>query len=74
MIAKEAPAARASAYASARAAAAKAQAWMHKGRWPLAFDTVNAFYELFLEAYTEEFTKELADYGTTSTKRRAFTR
>lgn len=60
--------------AQARAAAAKAQAWMHKGHWPLAVDTVNAFYELFMEAYQEEFKKDLQDYGTTSSSRRAFTR
>jgi hypothetical protein len=58
----------------ARAAAAKAQAWMHKGRWPLAFDTVQAFYDLFFEAYGEEFQRDLAAYGTTSVNRRAFTR
>lgn len=60
--------------ARARAVAAKWQAWMHKGRWPLAVDTVNAFYELFTEAYQEEFKKDLADFGVTSTSRRTFTR
>lgn len=61
-------------FAKARATAAKAQAWMHKGRWPLAFDTVEAFYELFMEEYQAEFTKDLVNYGTTNVTRRAYTR
>jgi hypothetical protein len=60
--------------AKARATAAKWQAWMHKGRWPLAFDTVDAFYDLFMEAYQDEFKKDLADFGSTSSSRRTFTR
>jgi hypothetical protein len=57
-----------------RAQAAKAQAWMHKGRWPLAVDTVDAFYELFLEAYDIGFREDLSSYGSTSSSRRAYTR
>jgi len=60
--------------ASARATAAAIQAWMHRGRWPLAFDTVNAFYELFMEEYQAAFARELADFGSTVSRRRAFTR
>ena len=60
--------------AAARATAARFQAWMHKGRWPLAIDTVNAFYELFLEEYRIRFARELADFGTSATRRRAVTR
>ncbi len=60
--------------AKARATAAKAQAWMHKGRWPLAFGTVEAFYELFFEAYNESFARDLSAFGSTSSSRRAFTR
>lgn len=60
--------------AAARATAAAAQAWMHKGRWPLAFDTINAWYELFIEEYQAEFARELADFGSSRTRRRAFTR
>lgn len=60
--------------AKARAVAAKAQAWMHKGRWPLAADTVNAWYELFMEEYQAEFAQDLANYGATSARRQAFTR
>jgi hypothetical protein len=60
--------------ATVRATALKAQAWMHKGRWPLAADTVGAWYELFMEAYLEEFQKELANYGSTAASRRTYTR
>lgn len=60
--------------AKARATAAKAQAWMHKGRWPLAHDTVEAWYELFMEEYQAEFAKDLTDFGTSTTRRRAYTR
>lgn len=60
--------------AQSRSAAAKAQAWMHKGRWPLAVDTVNAFYELLLEEFMSEVQKDLSAYGTIASSRRAFTR
>lgn len=56
------------------ATAASFQAWMHKGRWPLATETILFFYEAFLEVYQDEFARELAQFGTTSTSRRAFTR
>jgi hypothetical protein len=60
--------------ATARATAAAAQAWMHKGRWPLAADTVNAWYELFMEEYQARFARDLAEFGTTTSRRRAYTR
>jgi len=61
-------------FAKARAAAAKAQAWMHRGRWELAFDTAEAFYGLFMEAFNAGVAQDLAAYGTVTTNRRAFTR
>lgn len=60
--------------AQARAVAAKAQAWMHKGRWPLAADTLQAFQDLYLESVNAEIAKDLANYGRVTTSRRAFTR
>jgi hypothetical protein len=60
--------------AQARTTALKAQAWMHKGRWPLAADTINAWFELFMEEYLAEFQRDLANFGSTSSSRRAFTR
>lgn len=58
----------------ARAAAAKAQAWMHKGRWDLAFDTVDTFYQLFMEEFNVQVGRDLSAYGTVTSTRRAFTR
>jgi hypothetical protein len=60
--------------AQARAAAASFQAWMHKGRWPLAMETVEFWYEAFQEEFRAEFNQELAAFGTANSRRRAFTR
>lgn len=60
--------------AQARAAAASFQAWMHKGRWPLAIETVEFWLEDFKQEYRERFKRELEPFGSTSTRQRAFTR
>lgn len=60
--------------AQARAAAASFQAWMHKGRWPLAAETVAFWLEAFEDEFKTAFNQELAAFGTTSSRRRAFTR
>lgn len=61
--------------AQARAAAASFQAWMHKGRWPLAFETVGFWYEAWRELLLEEIQKDqLERFGTVSSSRRAYTR
>jgi hypothetical protein len=60
--------------AQARAAAASFQAWMHKGRWPLAVETVNFWLEAFSEEFRAEFNQELAAFGSASSSRRGFTR
>lgn len=60
--------------AQARAAAASFQAWMHKGRWPLAVETVDFWLEAFAEEFRTEFNQELAQFGSTSSSRRGFTR
>jgi hypothetical protein len=61
--------------AQARAAAASFQAWMHKGRWPLAFETVLFWFEAFKEELKNEIRKETLDrFGSTTSRQRAFTR
>jgi hypothetical protein len=60
--------------AQARAAAASFQAWMHKGRWPLATETVTFWLEAFNEEFAAEFQRELGRFGSTASRRRAFTR
>lgn len=60
--------------AQARATAAAFQAWMHKGRWVLAADTVEFWLEEFLSEYRERFTNELSQFGSSSTRRRGVTR
>lgn len=61
--------------AQARAAAASFQAWMHKGRWPLAFETVLFWFEVFKEELQEEIRKETLDrFGSMRSRQRAFTR
>lgn len=60
--------------AKARSAAAALQADVHRGRWPLAKDTVDFWQAAFFELYNEEFARELSRFGTTSTSQRAFTR
>jgi hypothetical protein len=60
--------------AQARAAAASFQAWMHKGRWPLASETVTFWMEAFHEEFRKEFNQELAQFGGASSSRRGFTR
>lgn len=60
--------------AKARAAAARLQAWMHKGRWPLVHDTAEYWWSVFSEIYQDLFDRELARFGFSSTSRKAFTR
>lgn len=60
--------------AKARAAAAKLQARIHQGRWPLAHDTAEFWFEAFFEVYNDLFAKELGRFGVSSVSRRAFTR
>jgi hypothetical protein len=61
--------------AQARAAAASFQAWMHRGRWPLAFETVIFWFEAFKEELQNEIRRETLDrFGSTASRQRAFTR
>lgn len=61
--------------AQARAAAASFQAWMHKGRWPLATETVAFWLEAFREELADEIRKEGLDrFGSTRSRQRGFTR
>lgn len=61
--------------AQARAAAASFQAWMHKGRWPLATETVEFWLEAFKEELQNEIRQEGLDrFGSTRSRQRAFTR
>lgn len=61
--------------AQARAAAASFQAWMHKGRWPLAFETVAFWFEAFREELAIELRKETLDrFGAINSRQRAYTR
>lgn len=60
--------------AQARAAAASFQAAVHQGRWVLARDTVDSWFEDWMQRYSARFAKELSKFGTTTTSRRAYTR
>jgi hypothetical protein len=60
--------------AQARAAAASFQAEVHKGRWVLARDTIDSWFEDWMQRYSARFAKELSMFGKTTTSRRAYTR
>lgn len=60
--------------AQARSAAASFQADVHKGRWVLAADTVGFWFESFMQEYEARFAAELSKFGTSTTRRRAYTR
>lgn len=61
-------------FAQARAAAAALQAEIHRGRWVLAKDTLDSWFEDFMERYQRRFVGELSQFGSTRASRRAFTR
>lgn len=61
--------------AQARVAAASFQAWMHKGRWPLATETVAFWLQAFREELQNEIRAEGLDrFGSTRSRQRGFTR
>jgi hypothetical protein len=57
------------------ASAAKAfQAQIHRGRWPVASETISFWYEAYREDFEERFFKRLGGFGTSTVSRRARTR
>jgi hypothetical protein len=61
-------------FAKSRTAAAEFQAEVHQGRWVLAVDTLNFWYEDFTEDFNQKFAASFAQFGTASISKKAFTR
>jgi hypothetical protein len=55
-------------------AGARFQADIHKGRWPLATETVSFWQIAYFEILQDEFERELSQFGTITNRARAFTR
>lgn len=55
-------------------AAQRFQAAIHRGRWLLATETVQFWFNAYLEEIDKRFTDKFSDFGTVVNRQRAFTR